>query len=55
VHYFYASPLLSFAPESFTISFVHQLQTAENTIRLDMENIFHSGVDGTMFLYTTLA
>lgn len=35
---------------SFT--FVHKLQTAENTLFLDMENIFHSGLDGTMFLYT---
>ena len=32
--------------------FVHQLQTAENTIFLVMENIFHSGLDGTMILYS---
>ena len=38
----------------FTFGFVHQLQTAENTIFLLMEIIFHSGLDGTMILYTML-
>ena len=47
--------LLSFVFESFTFGFVHQLQTAENTILLVMENIFHSVLDGTMILYTILS
>jgi flagellar biosynthesis GTPase FlhF len=46
VCYFYAS-------HSFTFSFVNQLQTAENTIFLLTENIFHNGLDGTMILYVT--
>jgi hypothetical protein len=52
--YFY-SPLLSFVFASFTFSFVNQLQTAYNTVVLVMENIFHSGLDGTVILYTILA
>ena len=32
-----------------------QLQTAETTIFLVAENIFHSGLDGTIILYTILA
>jgi hypothetical protein len=35
--------------------FVPQLQTAENTTFLVMENIFHRGLDGTMILYTVPA
>jgi hypothetical protein len=52
VHYFYAScdDILIFA--SLTFSFVHQLQKAENTIFLVIENIFHSSLDGTMIFYT---
>jgi hypothetical protein len=46
---------LSFTSAYFTFSFVHQFQTAEYTIFLVMENIFHSGLDGTMILYTVLA
>jgi hypothetical protein len=34
--------------------FVHQLQTAENTIFLVIENRFHSGLDCTMIIYTLL-
>jgi hypothetical protein len=36
----------------FAFGFVHQLQTAENTIFLV---IFHRGLDGTMIIYTILA
>jgi hypothetical protein len=39
---------------SFTFGFVQQLQTAETTIFLVKENILHSGLDGTIFLYTIL-
>jgi hypothetical protein len=38
----------------FTFGFVHQLQTAENTIFWFMENIFCGGLDGTLILYTKL-
>jgi hypothetical protein len=38
--------------EFFAFGFVHQLQTAESTIFLVIENIFHPGFDGTMLLYT---
>jgi hypothetical protein len=34
----------SFVFASFTFGFVHQFQTAENTILLVIENIFLSGV-----------
>ena len=40
---------------SFTFVFVHHLQTAETVIFLVKENIFHSGLDGTIILYTQLA
>ena len=42
-------PFVVFA--SFNFGFVHQLQTAENTIFLIMETIFHSGLES---LYTSL-
>ena len=52
--YFYASRSeVTFL--SFTFAFVHQLQKAENTVFLDVENIFHSGLDGTMILHTILS
>jgi hypothetical protein len=38
-----------------SFGFVHQLQTAGNTIFLVMEKIFHSGLDSTLSLYTILA
>jgi hypothetical protein len=47
-------PFLSLVFESLNFSFAHQLQTAENTIFLDIENIFHSSLGGTMSLYTTI-
>ena len=40
---------------SLTLGFVHQIQTAEKTILLVMETIFHSTLDGTMILNTTPA
>ena len=48
-------PTFKYLFASFTFGFVHQLQTAGNTTFLVMENIFHSGLDDTMILYTTLA
>ena len=47
--------LLKLVFASFTFGFVHQLQAAENTRGLVMEHIFHSGLDGSMILYTILA
>jgi hypothetical protein len=41
-----------FVLTSFTFVFVHHLQTAEDIIFLV---IFHSGLDGTIILYTQLA
>jgi hypothetical protein len=35
---------------SFTFGFEDQLQTSGNTIYLVIENIFHSGLDGTMLV-----
>ena len=51
---FLCSLFLSFDFASFTFNFVHQPQTAENTIFLIMENIFYSGLDGTVILHTCL-
>jgi hypothetical protein len=45
----------SFLFLSFTFGFVHLLQTDENAIFLVMEKTFHSGLNGTMILYTILA
>lgn len=45
---------LSLAFESFTFSFVHQLQTAENTKLFVILKIFKSDLDGTMILYAYL-
>ena len=47
VHYFYASHEVSFLRLLISF-FLHQLQTAENKIFLVIENIFNSGLDGTM-------
>ena len=56
VHLFYVCYFYASCSEvlflSFTFGFVHQLQTAENTTLLVMGNIFHSGLDGRMILYT---
>jgi hypothetical protein len=51
---FLCYPCLSFGFASFTLAFVHQLQTAENTIFWVKDNIFYSGLDGTMIRYTIL-
>jgi hypothetical protein len=45
-------PVLILVFASFTFSFVHQIQTADNTIFMVIENIFHSSLDSTMILYT---
>lgn len=46
---FLCFPILSFVfAFFFTLGFVHQLLTAENTIFLVQENIFDSGLDGAM-------
>jgi hypothetical protein len=46
---------ISMHPIFVFASFAYQVQIAENTIFLIIEKIFHSGLDGTMILYTILA
>ena len=45
---FLCFPLLRYVFASFTFSFLHHLPTSEKTIFWVIENIFHSGLDGTM-------
>ena len=51
---FLCFPFISLIFAYFTFGFVHQLQTAGNTIFLVMEKIFHICLDDTMTIYTIL-
>jgi hypothetical protein len=54
MHYLDVSRL-KFRLCSFTLGFVHRLQTAEHTICLAMGKTFYRGLDGAMVLYTIRA
>lgn len=49
---FTVSMLLTQVSFLLTFGFVQQVQTADTTMFLVMENIFYSGLDGTMIVYS---